>query len=243
MIEAFNFELAMQGRSERLKEFLQAAPLERTSIYRFVEEQARTLAPGAHVLDVGAGEAPYRELFQDQDYVTLDRRDTPHSGEVDLYGEADSIPAPEGSFDAVLCTQVLEHVAAPLGALCEFLRVLRPGGAIIATVPFAWEEHESPYDYYRYTRYGIEHLASSAGFEAIEITPRTDCFTTLAQLVHNAGWAMGSAADGMDELRQEARAVLDEIAEAIAVLAPLDVARVLPLGFSLRASKPVSRQP
>jgi SAM-dependent methyltransferase len=243
MIEVFDLELAMHGRSERLKKFLQAAPLERTSIYRFVEEQARMLAPGARVLDVGAGEAPYRELFQDQDYITLDRRDTPHSGEVDLYGEADSIPAQEGSFDAILCTQVLEHVPAPLGALCEFLRVLHPGGAIIATVPFAWEEHESPYDYYRYTRYGIEHLASSAGFEEIEITPRTDCFTTLAQLVRNVGWAMGSAADGMDGLRQEARAALDEIAEAIAVLAPLDVARVLPLGFSLRASKPFSRQP
>ena len=59
------------------------------------------------MLDIGAGESPYRELFHEHEYLTLDRADTPHSGEVDMHGEADSIPVEDGSFDVVLCTQVL----------------------------------------------------------------------------------------------------------------------------------------
>jgi SAM-dependent methyltransferase len=227
--------VSLQGCSERLKEFIEGAPLERESIYRFVAEQARRLAPASRVLDIGAGEAPYRELFDEHTYVTLDRAETPHSGEVDLYGSADSIPADPRSFDAVLCTQVLEHVPQPLDALREFRRVLVEGGTIIATVPFVWEEHEAPFDYYRYTRFGLEHLLREADFGEIEVRPRTDCFTTLAQLMRNVGWAMGKAPDGMDQLRRQAQQALEEIADSIVALAPLDVGMVMPLGFTVRA--------
>ncbi len=226
---------SLDGRSERLREFVEAAPLERFSIYRFVVEQARLMPVGARVLDVGAGDAPYRELFDEQEYVTLDHSDTPHSGAVDIYGSADAIPVDDQTFDAILCTQVLEHVAQPLDATREFARVLRPSGVAIVTVPFLWEEHETPHDYYRYTRYGIEHVMRSAGFSDVEVRPRTDCFTSLAQLMRNAGWAMGSAPDGRDALRQQAREALEVLADALAVLAPLDVALTLPLGFTVRA--------
>jgi SAM-dependent methyltransferase len=225
----------LQGRSERLREFIEGAPLERESIYRFLAEQARAMKPASRVLDVGAGEAPYRELFAEQAYVTLDYADTPHSGEVDLRGAADAIPAVDGSFDAIVCTQVLEHIPRPLQALHEFHRVLRPGGVLMATVPFAWEEHETPFDFFRYTRYGIEQLLADAHFEEIEVRPRTDCFTTLAQLVLNARWAMGSTADGLDELRHQAQGALEEIAHALVALAPLDVEQIMPLGFTVRA--------
>jgi SAM-dependent methyltransferase len=236
MAEAPDLTASLRGRSERLRDFIEAAPLERGSIYGFVAEQASLLPVGSRVIDIGAGEAPYRELFSDQRYVTLDRADTPHSGGVDLHGDADSIPAEDGSFDVVVCTQVLEHVPEPLAALREFRRVLRAGGLLIATVPFLWEEHEAPFDYYRYTRYAIEHLASRAGFVDVEVAPRTDCFTTAAQLLRNVCWAMGSAPDGMDELRKEARVALQEIADALLSLAPLDVEKIMPLGFTVRAT-------
>jgi SAM-dependent methyltransferase len=227
---------SLQGRSERLREFIEGAPLERESIYRFLVEQARAMQPESRVLDIGAGEAPYRELFAEHAYVTLDHDDTAHSGEVDLRGAADSIPVEDDSFDAIVCTQVLEHVPRPGEALREFNRVLRPGGLLMATIPFAWEEHEAPYDFFRYTRYGIEQLLADAGFGEIETRSRTDCFTTLAQLALNARWAMGSAPDGMDELRLEARAALEEIAQSLVALAPLDVEMILPLGFTVRAT-------
>jgi len=236
MPEVSDQTASLRGRSERLRKFLEVPPLERASIYRFVAEQAGLLPVGSRVIDIGAGEAPYRELFEEQHYVTLDREGTPHSGSVDLHGSADAIPSEDGSFDVVLCTQVLEHVPDPLLVLREFRRVLRSGGLLIATVPFLWEEHEIPFDYYRYTRYGIEHLLREAGFAAIEVTPRTDCFTTAAQLLRNVCWAMGSAPDGMDPLRQEARVALEQIADAGLTLAPLDVDWVMPLGFTVRAT-------
>jgi SAM-dependent methyltransferase len=236
MMESQDLNASLRGRSKRLQEFIEAAPLERLSIYRFLAEQASLLPVGSRVIDIGAGEAPYRELFSDQRYMTLDRAETPHSGGVDMHGVADSIPAGDGSFDVVVCTQVLEHVPEPLRALREFRRILRSGGAMIATVPFLWEEHEIPFDYYRYTRYGIEYVVRQAGFEDVDVKPRTDCFTTTAQLLRNVCWAMGSTSDGMDPLRQQARTVLEEMADTIVKLAPLDVNMIMPLGFTVRAT-------
>jgi SAM-dependent methyltransferase len=228
-------EWLLRGCSERLRSFVAEAPLERASIFEFVAQQARMLAPDARVIDIGAGDAPYRELFAAQSYVTLDHEETPHTGAVDLLGSAESIPTEAGAFDVVLCTQVLEHVAEPLAALSEFHRVLKPGGRLIATVPFVWEEHELPHDYFRYTKAGIEHLLTRAAFVELDVRPRTDCFTTLAQLVRNAAWAAGAAADGLNPLRVQARATLEELSDALLTLAPLDVQLKLPLGFSVSA--------
>jgi SAM-dependent methyltransferase len=226
---------ALRGRSDRLRAFVEEAPLERASILEFVASQARTLAPGARVLDVGAGDAPYRELFEAQRYTTLDRAETLHNGPIDLPAGAESIPLAAGSIDAVLCTQVLEHVRDPLAVLRELRRILVPGGILIATVPFVWEEHELPSDFFRFTKQGVEHLLAAAAFGEADVRPRTDCFTTLAQLVRNAGWAMGTAADGLDPLRVQARAALEEMAAALTMLAPLDVKMILPLGYSVSA--------
>jgi SAM-dependent methyltransferase len=241
MSEAPDLADLLRGRSNRLREFVEAEPIERGSIFSFVAEQARLLKPGARVIDVGAGEAPYRELFDEHVYTTLDHAETPHSGQVDLTGDAEAIPVPAGMFDAVLCTQVLEHVAAPLDALREFRRVLVPDGVLVATVPFAWEEHEAPHDYFRYTRYGISELVRAAGFTAVEVHPRTDCFTTLAQLLRNSAWAMGNAPDGMDDLRAQAREALEEVAEAVGTLSVLDVQMILPLGFTVSARAGAAR--
>jgi SAM-dependent methyltransferase len=228
-------ESVLRGCSERLRQFVAEAPLERASIFEFVARQARLLAPGARVIDIGAGDAPYRELFSEQEYLTLDHEQTPHTGDVDIIGSADSIPVGAGEFDAVVCTQVLEHVPEPLATLREFHRVLADGGGLIATVPFAWEEHELPHDYFRYSRAGIEHLLDSAGFTDVRVHPRTDSFTTLAQLVLNVGWTMGEAPDGNSALRKQARATLTELSEALGALAPLDVDQRLPLGFTVAA--------
>lgn len=228
-----------RGVTESLRRFAEDFPDERRPILDFVGDVAARTSPGASVLDVGAGDAPYRELFRHVDYVTSDWAESLHPGAMaaDVIGPADALPLEDGSFQLVLCTEVLEHVPEPAAALSEFFRVLAPGGRLALTVPFVWELHELPHDYYRYTEPGLRYLIGKAGFVDVEIATRSDGFTTLAQLLKNLSWTTGDADDGLSDQREEARDVLGALAEEIARLAPLDVQNLLPLGYSALASK------
>lgn len=222
------------GVSENLRKFVAEFPYERGPILEFVMRAARAIPAGARVADVGAGDAPFRELFSHTRYATVDWTQSVHEGarRSDIVASADAIPVRDGAFDAVLLTQVLEHVPDPGAVLSELHRILAEGGTLYLTVPLVWELHELPHDYYRYTSEGLRHLLESAGFASVEVEARNDCFTTLAQLLHNARWAMGSAPDGLDERRVAAGRLLEELADQLAELAPLDAARILPLGYS-----------
>jgi SAM-dependent methyltransferase len=214
-------------------------PLERKSILSFVRAAASALPPGAVVLDVGAGDAPYRELFAHCEYLTSDWAQSQHEGAAGaaILAPADRIPLQTGSVDAILMTQVLEHVPEPQRVLDEAARLLRPGKTIYISVPFVWELHELPHDYWRFTPASLGHLLRAAGFEAVEIRPRTDCFTTLAQLLLNVGVAMGRAPDGRDGARDRAAELLSELAGQLPSLRELDVGELLPLGFTATASR------
>ncbi|HEX8856967.1 MAG TPA: methyltransferase domain-containing protein [Thermoleophilaceae bacterium] len=227
------------GLSEELRRFVEEAPYERRTIVEFVGRAAGSLLSGARVLDVGAGDAPYRELFEHVDYVTTDWSESPHeqAREADVIASAERLPVEDQSFDALLFTQVLEHVADPRAVLGEAHRVLRAGGRLFVTVPLVWELHELPYDYWRYTPASLETLAAGAGFTDVDVQARNDCFTTLAQLMLNARHVMGRAPDGLDSRRDEAAALLEELAARVAELAPLDVEGILPLGFSMTARR------
>jgi SAM-dependent methyltransferase len=229
------------GVSETLRAFVAEMPFERGPIAAFLQRAALSVAPGARVADIGAGDAPYRELFEHTDYVTVDWEASPHEGahEASVIASADDIPLPSESFDAVMLTQVLEHVPRPAEVLRELHRLLRPEGRLFLTAPLVWEEHEAPHDYYRYTRYGLAHLLSEAGFAEVDVQPRGDAFTTLAQLMRNVSWLLPDhVGDGLDERRQAAAELLRELAEPVAALAPLDGAALLPLGFTAQAVKP-----
>ena len=129
-------------------------------------------------------------------------------------------------------TQVLEYVPDPGAVLTEVHRILRVDAHVYLTVPLIWELHELPHDYYRYTPASLRLLLEGAGFTDVVVTPRNDCFTTIAQLLRNAGWAMGRTGDASDEQRERARLALEQLAESVAALAPLDVELIMPLGYS-----------
>ena len=74
------------------------------------------------------------------------------------------IPAQQESFDAILCTEVLEHVVDPDALVAEMFRVLKKGGRLCITVPFIWGLHELPYDFRRFTPNGLALLVERAGF-------------------------------------------------------------------------------
>ncbi len=227
------------GVSEGLRAFVDEMPYERRSILRFVASAADSLPSGSLVLDVGAGDAPYRELFDHCDYRTTDWAGSLHVGAraADYLASADALPLDSASVDAVLLTQVLEHVSDPASLLREAARVLRPGCGIFMTVPFVWELHELPFDFWRFTPASLRYLLAGAGFVDVEVEPRNDCFQTAAQLLRNLRFAMGRAADGRDSEREQAGELLERIAERIAGLGELDAAGTFPLGWSAKARR------
>jgi SAM-dependent methyltransferase len=115
-----------------------------------VRDWAASLAPGARVLDVGAGSCPYRVYFAKHDYIAHDQSgvdyDTDHV--VRVRSDVTAVPLPDASFDAILCTEVLEHVEEPLRAVDELARLLRPGGRLLLTVPAACRVHRVPTHFY-----------------------------------------------------------------------------------------------
>lgn len=145
---------------------------------RWVARQAAAVVPGSRVLDVGAGSCPYRRHFSGCEYRTQDftgltaeqLRDKHGYGQIDYVCDATAIPVPDGSFDVVLCTEVLEHVPDPAGVVREIGRVLRPGGTLLLTAPLGSGLHQTPYHFFGgYTPFWYRKTLAEAGFGDIEI--------------------------------------------------------------------------
>ena len=84
---------------------------------------------------------------------------------MDVFYDGNRIPFDDASFDSAITSQVLEHVFTPDAFLTEINRVLKPKGNLLLTVPFVWDEHEQPYDYARYSSFGLKSLLEKNGFE------------------------------------------------------------------------------
>ena len=138
------------------------------------------------VLDVGCGRKPYKAMIPAARYIGVDI-DTPVTRELssaDRFYDGRTLPFADASFDGVLCSQVLEHVFTPEPFISELLRVLRPNGRLLLTVPFAWDEHEQPYDFARYSSFGLRALLERNGFEIIEQRKSVADARALAQLAN-----------------------------------------------------------
>ena len=91
------------------------------------------------------------------------------------------IPFPDNHFDAVMCTEVLEHAMAPEALIAEMHRVLKPGGSLVLTVPFAARVHHIPYDFHRFTRYRLAQMF--AAFSAVQIEERGNDLAVIANKI------------------------------------------------------------
>ena len=121
------------------------------------------------VVDVGCGTTPYCNLFSHTTYFGIETTISSRIGGAkvgaDVLYDGKHLPLADRSIDNVPCNQVFEHVFEPIQFLSELHRVLRPGGRLMMTAPFTWDEHEQPHDYARYSSFGLRYLAGKCGFE------------------------------------------------------------------------------
>ena len=161
----------------------------------WVADFAGRLAEGSRILDVGAGECRYRRLFGHCEYRAQDfggyggttagplREDWSY-GNLDYVSDIEAIPVEAGSFDAVLCTEVLEHVPRPTAGLAEIARVLRPGGLAALSAPLGSGLHQEPFHYYGgFTPYYWERELNAVGLEVLKLQPNGRFFRFLGQEV------------------------------------------------------------
>lgn len=150
--------------------------------------EIRKLAPSCRglLLDFGCGRKPYASLFQVERYVGVDVASSGHDhtrSQIDVVYDGKTLPFSNDYFDALVTFEVLEHIFNPHEILTEINRVMKPGASMIMTVPFCWNEHEIPYDYARYSSYGLRHLLQQCGFEVISLKKTGNHVQVIAQLV------------------------------------------------------------
>jgi len=121
------------------------------------------------LLDIGCGTKPYEPFLKVESYegLEIESSNNLHQTKHDSLYDGQNLPFASDSFDTIISTQVLEHSFNPDKLLSEIQRVLKPHSYLILTVPFIWDEHEQPYDYARYTSFGIIHLLEKNNLEVI----------------------------------------------------------------------------
>ncbi|HSX17900.1 MAG TPA: class I SAM-dependent methyltransferase [Candidatus Saccharimonadales bacterium] len=161
----------------------------------WLEEALKRIPKGSRILDAGAGELQYKRFCKHLDYVSQDFGQYTGTGDdkglqmgswdnssLDIVSDITDIPVKSKSFDAIMCVEVFEHIPKPIDALKEFYRILKPGGQLIITTPFASLTHFAPYYFYNgYSRYFYEKLLPELGFEIVELDFNGNYFEYLGQ--------------------------------------------------------------
>jgi SAM-dependent methyltransferase len=159
------------------------------AIEEAVRDFSASLPDGALLLDAGAGESQYKPLFPRQRYIAIDLgvgdKEWNYSA-LDAVADLSALPLRDNVFDAAINIVTLEHVREPARVLGEIARVLRPGARLLLVVPQEWEVHQEPYDYYRYTRYGVRYLLDRAGFVEVRVLAVGGFFRLLSRRLLNA---------------------------------------------------------
>jgi len=164
-------------------------------------ERAAGYAQG-RLIDIGCGRKPYRDLFRAAvtSYVGIDWPVHLDRSRADIVADALRLPIADRAAETVLATELMEHLPSPSDFLREIFRILRPGGAVIMTVPFLEPLHETPRDFFRFTPFSLRQLFNEAGFEVRELWPRGGWWSVvvgsfLAQLVYDFANPMNANGD------------------------------------------------
>ncbi len=173
-------KLDVELRNSSMRKYFSPAML---CLYKEIIPRLRTHASGK-LLDVGCGNTPFRKFLDNLivEYHTLDLE--PKFPEVNFVADVqDMRMVPSETYDVVLCTEVVEHVPQPAKAISEVHRILKPHGKLILTVPYLSRLHEEPFDYFRYTKHGLQFLLETSGFQILDLAPTGSLFSFLGHNV------------------------------------------------------------
>jgi SAM-dependent methyltransferase len=210
------------GEQRRYPPATSATWVVRSALARWLRAEAeaqRSAGTRVRILDVGCGVKPYYPFFADiaDEYVGVDVVENPQA---ELLGAVEALPVGDGSFDIVLCNQVLEHCDDPAKAVSELRRVTAPGGRVLASTHGVQVYHPSPHDYWRWTHEGLARLfRESASWERVDVVAAAGTAATLAMLLgtfveiglRRAGarglargpvWALNRAGTALDDRAQ-----------------------------------------
>jgi 2-polyprenyl-3-methyl-5-hydroxy-6-metoxy-1,4-benzoquinol methylase len=148
--------------------------------YRLLLPLIRQHARGK-LIDLGCGTAPFWSAVVEQ-VESYDGVDLwPRSDKVTLAGDIQRLDMiKDSSYDSAICIEVLEHLPEPQRAVMTIQRILKPGGVAVISVPHLSRLHDLPYDYFRFTEYGLRYLLAQAGLEVVSIEPKGGLLTFLA---------------------------------------------------------------
>lgn len=137
------------------------------------------------VMDLGCGSKPYRNLFTCDEYIGVDFENPghPHLNEqIDVFYDGKHLPFEDESFDVIFSSEVFEHVFNLPELLLEIRRVIKPGGKLIFTCPFAFPEHEQPNDFARYTSFAVTELMRNINFSVVQYIKSGNTVEAIGQL-------------------------------------------------------------
>ncbi len=139
------------------------------------------------LLDLGCGKVPFYGLYKNfvSENICIDWPGSFHDNshidfESDITGE---LPFEDDIFNTIILSDVLEHIPNPEFLWAEMSRVLLPGGVILMNTPFLYWIHEQPYDYYRYTEYGLRRFAHNHGFDILHLETCGGYIATIADMI------------------------------------------------------------
>lgn len=163
---------------------------------QWIEATLKKIPAGLKILDAGAGECQFKKFCGHLNYVAQDFGQYTGEGEVglqtgtwdnshlDIVSDITAIPVPDATFDAVMCTEVLEHVPDPVAALKELNRVLKPGGYLLITAPFASLTHFAPFHFASgLSSFFYKHHLGLMGYDILDLQENGNYFEYIGQEV------------------------------------------------------------
>lgn len=165
----------------------------------WIKKTLEEIPSGSKILDAGAGERAFKKYCAHLNYISQDFAQYDGRGDgsgkqsgnwdqsgLDIVSDITNIPEPDESFDAIMCIEVFEHLPKPISAICEFSRLLKPGGHLIITAPRYSLTHQSPYHYYcGFNHYFHTTHLEENGFEIIELQKNGNFFEAVAQEIRH----------------------------------------------------------